>query len=130
VYVGIGLLVAGLVLSVVLPGRSLGGDASASLNSAFSGAIQFVQRAILWGDRTVSDTQPRFNAAVVAVFLEGLSPRQQAALGAAVKTATSLLTELISIPGLLTLAVLAVAYYFVARAFDARFPDARPPRAG
>ncbi len=125
VYVGVALLVAGVVLSVVLPGRSLGGDAGASLTRAFSTAIQLVQRGILWGDEAVSDTQPQFNAAVVSIFLEGLSASQKRALETAVRTASSLLSELVSLPGLVTLAGLAVAWLFVARAFDARFPDAR-----
>ena len=124
---GIGLLAAGLGMTIIRLVPSDSADASASLSRALASVIQLTQRAILWGDDTVGDPQFAFNSVVVAVFVEGLSPKQQQALGVVANLAASLLGDLFSLPGMITLALLVAAHFGVARAFDLRYPEARRP---
>jgi hypothetical protein len=125
---GIALLVAGVALSVVRLRPSPAGDAEASLRRALSALIQATQRAILWGDEAIGDPQSAFNSAVIALYVESLSPSQQEALASVATVAQALLGDFLSLAGFGTVAALAATYYAVARAFDARFsPGPGPP---
>ena len=123
VLLGVLLLVAGLALSLL---QVRGGGAEDRSSSPFArtvqSAIQLAQTFILWGDKALSETQPRFNSIVVSAFLEGISPGQRRTLETVAQAGRVLLGDLFSPLGLVTLAALAVGYVAVARAFDARFP--------
>ena len=97
-------------------------DAPSPLGRTLSLLLEVAQHALLGGDRGVSESQLQFNTVVVTVFVEELTGARRGDLSRLVRAGLSLVADVFSPLGLLTLVGLVGARFAVARALDQRLP--------